>query len=30
MNEYDTDRIFDFVKKIDYEKTENPKTLIVI
>ena len=26
MNEYDTDRIFDFVKKIDYEKTENPKT----
>ena len=25
MNEYDSDRIADFVKKIDYIKTENIK-----
>jgi tRNA-2-methylthio-N6-dimethylallyladenosine synthase len=30
MNEYDSNRIYDSVKKIGYEKTEIMKMLIVI
>ena len=30
MNEYDSNRIFDSVKKIGYKKTENMKMQIVI
>ena len=30
MNEYDSNRIYDFVEKINYQKTQNLKMQIVM